>query len=273
MTGVQTCALPILAKVTGQLNEMSWDDVYRASFSNDECPTDEDFAISIEQIDEERIGGDVARSRIAILDVAVRGCRAVEVVTVAPENTTGHNRTAAGSANAAACVVGDGAVFDLGDDRRNAGVSDNQDTPTAESGVRGNHVASDSRSRTASQIQTSPAPGGGVGNDVVVLDQWVVLRVSGDVGSGHTGSVGGGVVRDGVICQSGGTKLDEHAATARIRVVVADQTLLDRRTGERVRIGETVDSTTTWHIVGISRIVRIATPEPGGQAVLDGHAT
>jgi len=45
----------LLAKVTGQLNEMSWDDVYRASFSNDECPTDEDFAISIEQIDEEQI--------------------------------------------------------------------------------------------------------------------------------------------------------------------------------------------------------------------------
>lgn len=45
----------VVAKATGQLEEMSWDDIYRASFSNAECPTDEDFAISIEQIDEEEV--------------------------------------------------------------------------------------------------------------------------------------------------------------------------------------------------------------------------
>ncbi len=45
----------IVAKVSGQLEEMSWDDVYRSSFSNAECPSKEDFSISIDQIGEEEV--------------------------------------------------------------------------------------------------------------------------------------------------------------------------------------------------------------------------
>lgn len=45
----------LIAKAAGHLPELSWDDVYRASFSNEECPTDEDFAFDIEQIDEEEV--------------------------------------------------------------------------------------------------------------------------------------------------------------------------------------------------------------------------
>jgi len=51
----------LAAKASGQLNEVSWDDVYRAAFSNDECPTDDDFAIDIEQIDEEQVDDVVLR--------------------------------------------------------------------------------------------------------------------------------------------------------------------------------------------------------------------
>ena len=49
----------LAAKASGQLDEVSWSDIYRASFSNGECPSEEDFAIDIELVDEEQVG-DVA---------------------------------------------------------------------------------------------------------------------------------------------------------------------------------------------------------------------
>ena len=49
----------LVAKASGRLDEVSWDDVYRAALSNDECPSEEDFAFDIELVDEEQVG-DVA---------------------------------------------------------------------------------------------------------------------------------------------------------------------------------------------------------------------
>ena len=51
----------LLAKASGQLDEMPWGDVYRAAFSNDKCPDADDFEIKIEQIQEEQVGDVIFR--------------------------------------------------------------------------------------------------------------------------------------------------------------------------------------------------------------------